>query len=170
MGFFEGGSNVREIPIVILLPGFQVRGTLIGYGLMQTFINDEQKGVFTLRNVTVNGLEAGNPASSMNLEEMYVRKDQCHALIFEQGLSHEESGLLSRTESLAVYTSHYAIQAKFHMGPEALISDFIEVSKAMFLGATDAFFYPLFRTQTSIIKQAPLMFIHRDAVRMHHKA
>jgi hypothetical protein len=169
MGFFEG-TNLREIPITILLPGFQVRGTLMGYGLMQTFINDEQKGVFTVRNASVNGLEAGNPASSMSLPEMYIRKEQCHALIFEQGLSHEESGLLSRTEAMAVYTSHYAIQAKFHMGPEALLSDFIEVSKSIFLGATDAYFYPLFRTQTSIIKQAPLMFVHQDTVRMHHKA
>lgn len=169
MGIFDG-SNTKQHRVTILLPGFQVRGTLLAYGLMQTFINDEQKDVFIIKDAVVHGLEEGNPAASMNLPEMYILKNQCHALAFEEVLSHEETGLLPRVESMAAYTSHYVIQGKYHMGSDALLADFVTVSKSFFLGVTNAYFFPLFRAQTSMIKQAPLVFIHRDTVKMHHRA
>jgi len=84
-------------------------------------------------------------------------------------LDRDDTGLMPRTENLAVYTSHYCIQADFHMGSDALLADFISGSKIMFIGATNATFFPLFRTQVAIIQQAPLVFIHRDTVRMHHR-
>jgi hypothetical protein len=119
--------------------------------------------------VTLYGLESDNPAASISIPELIVRKDQCHALIFEQNLSRDESGLLPRAEPLALYTSHYAIQGHCHMGPEAYISDFIETSRALFIGATEVSIFPLFRPRTAVIQQAPTVFIHRSAVRMHHR-
>jgi hypothetical protein len=169
MGIFDG-SHTKSHQVTILLTGFQVQGTLIVFGMLQTFINDEQKDTFTVKDAVVHGLEEGNPAGSMQLPELFIPKTQCHALAFEATLSHEETGLLPRTESLAVYTSHYVMQGKYHMGSDALLSDFITVSKSSFIGVSNAYFFPLFRAQTSMIKQAPLVFIHRNTVRMHHRA
>jgi hypothetical protein len=169
MGFLGQTSNMRQTPVMVLMPGFQARCTLTSVGLMQTFINDEQKSVFSLQEVSLYGLERGNPAVSMTLPELHVRKDQVHALIFDSALSREESGLLPRTESLAAYTSHYVIQGQFHMGPEAYIADFIDVSKAMFLGVTNAYFFPLFASQSGVTPQAAMAFIHRNAILFHHK-
>lgn len=168
MGIFDQGSLTKQNPVTVLLPGFQVRCVLQSVGLMQTFLNDEMKPVLTLYRAAVLGLERGNPAMSMSLPELYVRKEQCHAIAFEQELSQEEAGLLPRGEPLALYTSDYVLQGKAHLGTEDRLHDFIAIGKSHFIGLTDVAIFPLFDLQTAMIQQAPLVFVYRDAVRMHH--
>jgi hypothetical protein len=168
MGFLDQSSLAKDHPLTVLLPGFQARCTFHTIGLLQTFLNDEQRGTFTLNDVTLHGLEAGNPAVSMNLPELVVRKDQCHTLAFQSEFSHEDTGLMPHTEQVVVYTSHYAIQGDFHMGADSRVADFIEASKSLFIGATNCYVFPLFQSQAAVIQQAPLIFIARNVVRMHH--
>lgn len=168
MGFLDQASTIKEIPAVVLTAGFQAHCTLEVLGILQTFLNDEQKAVFALKDVTLYGLEAGNPARSMALGELYVRKDQCHVIAFEELFSHEDTGLMPRIEQLAVYTSHYAIQGGFHMGSDSLLGDFMASSKSQYVGVTNVQVFPLFQAQTAIIQQSPLAFVHRDAGQMHH--
>jgi hypothetical protein len=168
MGFLDQASTVKAMPVTVLLPGFQARCTLQVFGVVQTFINDEQKGVFPLRQVTLHGLEVGNPAVSMELDELHVPKDRCQAIAFETMLSQEQTGLMPRTERLVAYTSHYAIQGDFHMGADTQISDLIDSVRVNFLGVTNAQFFPLFRSQAAITPQAPLVYIYRKGVQMYH--
>lgn len=170
MGFFDQATAAKSYPVTVLLPGFQARCTLEVFGLLQTFVNDDTKGIFPLKNVTLHGLETGNPATSMSLPELFVRKDKCHALVFEQSFSHDETGLLPRTEPVAVYTSHYAIQGQLHMGADALIADVIESSRSIYVGITDASIFPLFQPQAAVVQQSPLVYVHHALVWMHHKA
>jgi hypothetical protein len=83
-------------------------------------------------------------------------------------LSQEQTGLMPRSERLAVYTSHYAIQGDFHMGMDTQISDLIDSVRVIFLAATDAQFFPLFRSQAAIVPQSPLVYVYRAAVQMYH--
>jgi hypothetical protein len=168
MGFSGQGSTTKALPVAVLMPGFQARCTLQVFGMVQTFINDEQKSVFPLKQVTLHGLEVGNPAVSMELDELVVAKDRCQALAFEAMLPQEQTGLMPRTERLVVYTSHYAIQGDFHMGMDTQISELIDSVRVMFLAATDAQFFPLFRSQAAIVPQAPLVYVHRRTVQMYH--
>jgi len=168
MGFLDQATTTRDIPVTVLLPGFQARCALQVYGMVQMFINDDQKAVFPLKNVTLHGLEAGNPAVSMNVGEVFVLKAQCHALVFDAMLSHEDTGLMARIERLVVYTSHYAIEGDFHLGKDIPVSDFIAGSRSQFVGATNVNIFPLFQPQAAVVQQAPLVFIHRQAVQMHH--
>lgn len=154
--------------VTVLLPGFQARGQVAIVGMLQTFLNEEQKDTFSLHNVALYGLESGNPARSMQLDGLFVYKTACQVFAFDTMLSQEEAGLLPRTEQLAVYTSHYCIQGAFHMGPEALLAEFIASSRAQFVGASNAQIFPLFQPQAEMIGAAPLVFVHRDTVRMHH--
>jgi hypothetical protein len=168
MGFLDQVSTTTEMAVTVLLPGFQAQCALPVMGMTQTYLNDDQKGVFTLKSVRLFGLEGDNPAASMTLDQLFVRKDQCHAIAFSAMLPGEHSGLMPRTERVVVYTSHYAIQGDFHMGADALVSDFIESSRAQFVGATNAQIFPLFRSRAAVIQHAPLVYVHRTAARMHH--
>jgi hypothetical protein len=168
MGFLDQAAASKNIPSTVLVTGFQIQCVFTVMGLLQTFLNDEQKGTFTLSNATVYGLEAGNPAASIGVDTLYVRKNECQVIAFDQTFSHEETGLMPRQEHLAAYTSHFVIQGNFHMGSDSLLSDFIESSKSMFVGLTDAYIFPLFTAQAAVIQAAPLVFIHRDSVRFHH--
>ena len=76
--------------------------------------------------------------------------------------------MLPRVEPLVAYTSHYAVQGNFHMGPENFIADFIDVAKSMYIGATEVSVYPLFQPQVAIIQQAPVVYLHRDMIYIHH--
>lgn len=163
------GTNLKSIPVTVLTAGFQAICTMQVFGSLQVFLNDEQKPVFPLKQITLHGLEIGNPAASMNLEELFVRKDECQVLAFERMFSQEETGLMPRVEQLAAYTSHFVIQGGFHMGSDAPLGDFIGSSRSRFMGVTDAYVFPLFEPQAAIIQEAPLIFVYRDAVRMHHR-
>ncbi|RPI97692.1 MAG: hypothetical protein EHM39_09115 [Chloroflexi bacterium] len=167
MGFMEH-SSTKSLSATLLLPGFQARGTLIVLGMIQTFINDEQKGVFTLKGAELHGLENGNPATSMQLDELLISKDHCQVIAFDQMLPHDQTGLMPRTEQIVAYTSHYAIQGGFHMGTDTQVSEVMDAVRSTFLGITNVQFFPLFRPQAAMIQQAPLVYLHRKSVRMFH--
>jgi hypothetical protein len=170
MSFFEQASTLKAMPVTVLLPGFQVRCSLQVHGVVQVFLNDDQKSVFPLKQAAMYGLESGNPAASMQLDDLFVPKEQCHAIAFESMLPQEQTGLMPRTERIVVYTSHYAIQGDFHMGADTLVGELIDSVRVMFLGITDVQFFPLFRPQAALIQQAPLVYVYRRAVRMYHPA
>jgi len=168
MGYFDPNSLTKQNPVTVLLPGFEIRCMLRSVGLLQTFLNDELKPILTLHDASVIGLERGNPATSMALPELYARKDLCHAIAFDEMLPQEETGLMPRGEPMAIYTSHYVVQGKLHMGSEDRPHDFIATSKGQFIVLTDAALFPLFELQARMIQQAPLVFVHHSTVRMHH--
>lgn len=168
MGYFDQGSTTKTVPVAVLLPGFEVRAEIQVIGMLQTFLNDDQRGGLTLLRATVYGLEAGNPATSMQVDELHVRKNQCHLLAFEEHFSKEETGLLMRVERLVVYTPYYAVQGNFHMMSAAVLSDFMASSSRQFVAATGVTIFPLFRPQTQMLQQAALAFMHRDLAHMHH--
>lgn len=168
MGFLDGASTTKTFPATVLTQEFQARCMLNVIGLVQTFLNDEQRAVFPLQKAAVYGMERGNPATSMQIPELFVRKSMVHVIMFEQTFSSEDMGLMPRAERVAVYTSRYVIQGEFHMGTDALISDFIDASKAFFVGAMNVSVFPLFAPQAAVVHNAPLAYIHKDQVRMHH--
>jgi hypothetical protein len=168
MGLFQQSALTKEFKVTILSAEFQAQGTIRVLGNVQTFINDEQKSVIALYNATLFGVERGNPATSTQIPELYVRKDRIQVMAFELALNRDESGMLPRVEPLVAYTSHYAVQGNFHMGPENFIADFIDVAKSMYIGATEVSVYPLFQPQVAIIQQAPVVYLHRDMIYIHH--
>ena len=168
MGLFQQTALTKEYTVTVLSAEFQARGTIRVLGSIQTFINDEQKPVMVLYNASLFGVERGNPATSTQVPELYIRKDHIQVLAFPDALSRDEFGMLPRIEPLAAYTAHYAIQGNFHMGPENFIADFIDVAKSMFIGATEVSVYPLFQPQVAIIQQAPVVYVHRNMIYIHH--
>lgn len=168
MGFLDQISNTTELTAHVLMPEFQANCTLSVIGQLQTFLNDERKEVFALQDASVFGLRQGNPAASMRIPELFVRKDQCQVIAFDQQFAPEQMGLMPRHERLAIYTSHYVIQGDFYMGTDSLITDFIHTAKQFYVAATDVAIFPLFASQAGVLPQAPLAYVHKAAVRMHH--
>lgn len=169
MGFLDQSSTTKTLTVTVLLPGFQAVGTLKVIGVLQTFINDERRGVFALTDAALYGLERGNPAGSLRVPELFIRKEHCHAIALAERQPADQLGLMPRTEHVALYTSHYALQGQCYMGTEALIADFLEAAKSLFIVMSEASFFPLFVPQTAILAQAPIAFVHRATVRMHHR-
>lgn len=168
MGFLDQVSSAREVQASVLMPEFQADCTLKIIGLLQTFLNDEQRDVFSLYDASFYGLRQGNPATSIQIPELFVHKTQCQAVAFRQMFEQNDMGLMPRSERLAIYTSHYVIQGDFYMGADSMIADFIHSSRVSYVAATDVSFFPLFAAQAAVVQHAPLVYIHKLAVRMHH--
>jgi hypothetical protein len=168
MGFLGHTSTMKAVPVTVLIPGFQARCTMQTIGVFQTFLNDDQRGVFLFTGVELHGVEAGNPAASMQLADLYVPKERCQVITLESMLSQEETGLMPHEVRIAVYTSHYVIQGNFHMGVEAGVGDLVDGFRTLYVGATDVEIFPLFRPQAAVIQAAPLAFVYRKGVRMFH--
>jgi hypothetical protein len=167
MGFL-GQAESRSVRTTVLTARFQIQCTLEIFGSVQVYVNDDQKHIFDLHDATLYGVEVGNPARSMRVPTMHVRKDEVHALVFDETLSREDALLMPRPEHVTAYTSHYAVDATFYMGQDAYISDFIENFKSMFLPLTDVHIFPLFQAQAAIVQQAPSGFVSRTTIQMHH--
>jgi hypothetical protein len=168
MGFLGQTSTTKALPVTVLMPGFQARCTMQTIGVFQVFLNDDQRSVFLLTEVALHGLEAGNPAVSMELADLYASKEQCQVITLESMLSHEETGLMPHEVRIAVYTSHYVIQGNFHMGVDAGVGDLVDGFRTLYIGATDVELFPLFRPQAAVIQAAPLAYIYRKSVCMFH--
>ena len=168
MGLFGQSTAAKSVSATVLMAGYQAQCTLSILGLLQTFVNDEQKSVLPLEEVTLCGLEQGNPARSMSIPQLFIKKTGCHALAFDAEFSPDETGLMPRVETVAVYTSHFVIQGSYHMGTDTPVSDFVDATKALFIAATNVSIFPLFEPQSRVVAQARLVYIHRSQVVMHH--
>ena len=104
MDLLEQGSQSVQTDVTVLLHGFQARGQLLIVGVLQTFLSDEQKETLSLHNVTLHGLEQGNPARSMQLNGLFMHKTACQVIAFDTALPSGTTGLFPRTEQVAVYT------------------------------------------------------------------
>jgi hypothetical protein len=168
MGLLDQAASGRQIPLTVLMARFQARGMLGVMGVLQVAINDDQKSNFTFEDVTLHGLDQGNPARSMQLAELHIVKAECHVLAFDEMMGQDQTGLMPRQELIAAYTSHFVIQGNVHMGADTPVSDCIDANRSQFVGMTDVTIFPLFPAQAQVIQHAPLAFIHRTQVRMHH--
>lgn len=169
MGFLDHGSMTRQHSVTVLTAGFQINCTLHAIGTIQTFLNDEQKDSLTLFDATMYGLRSDNPAASVAVPELHIRKPMIAAILFDAMLPQEEVGLLSRKVPVAAYTADFVVQGNYHLGPEDRVGDFIDVAKSAFTGATDVSVFPLFEARAAVIQQAPLAFLHRSQIRLHHQ-
>ncbi|HRE47834.1 MAG TPA: hypothetical protein PLD47_08915 [Aggregatilineales bacterium] len=160
------GPTQVDLDIAIFTAGFHYRAKLPTLGVFMTFLNDDQRPNLILREVEGIGVNASNPAAHLKTNELFVSKRACQAV----ALPTPPSGiqLLPRTEPLALYTSHYCIIGKFHMGPDAQVTDFSEAYLSMFIPATDARIYPLLDARPGLVDAAPYIFVHKSQVIAYH--
>lgn len=161
--------SYAEIAVSIITSGFQARGKLHSMGILQTYLNDDQKTTLTLYGAEVIGYDPNNPATRITPEELVLRKAACSIIAFESRLPSEQWMLMPRTESLVIYTDHFAVQGKFHMGPDARLADFADAGLQQFIPASDAKIYPLFQPRAGLIQAAPVLGIQRTSICMYHK-
>jgi hypothetical protein len=159
-----------EYPITLLTSTFQVRGKLHVLGVMQTFLNDDQKPTISLFNADVIGFNISNPAARMTQPEVIISKESATIIALDAVPPQGQITMLSRVELLMMYTERFAIAAKFHMGPDTRLGDFAVASLQQFIIASEAKFYPLFQSRTGLVQAAPIALIHKTAIRMYHKS
>ena len=158
-----------EVGATVLTSTFQVRGKLHVLGVLQTFMNDEQKPTLSVYNADVIGLNASNPAAHMTQPEVIITKRYASIVALEAMPPQGQLSILSRSEQLMMYTDSFVMSAKFHMGPDAHLADFTEASLQQFLLASDVKIYPLFQARPGLVQAAPIALIHKSQIRVYHK-
>ncbi len=164
------GPNFIEVAASVLTSTFQVRGKLHVLGVMQTFMNDEQKPTLSIYASDVLGIDASNPAAHMTQPEIIITKRYASIVALETMPEQGQLSLLARTEQLIMYTDRFAVAGRFHMGPDARLNDFTEASLQQFILASDVKIYPLFQSRPGLVQATPLAMIHKSQIRLYHKA
>jgi hypothetical protein len=164
------GPNFADVGATVLTSTFQVRGKLHVLGVMQTFLNDEQKPTLSVYNADVIGLNVNNPAAHMTQPEVILNKRYAAIVALEAMPPQGQLSILARAEQLMMYTDSFALSARFHMGPDARLSDFTEASLQQYLLASDIKIYPLFQARPGMVQAAPIALIHKSQIRLYHKA
>src|SRR5258706_15244346 len=113
----RGEPEQLEIRVVVLTSAFQIRGALKMMGVLQTFMNDDQKGTLTIHEAEVTGIEAGNPVR-MSQPQVIVNKRAAQVILFDEGLPQGTLTLLPRAEGLVMYVESFAAAGKFFMGQD----------------------------------------------------
>ncbi len=157
-----------EIGVVVLTSGFQIRGNLHVLGVMQTFLNDDQKPTLSIFGADALGIDPGNPAAHLTQPEIVVNKRAAQIIALTAAPPPGAITLLAKIENLVLYTDVFAIAGKFHMGPDAHLADFAESSLQQFIVASEVKIYPLFQPRPGFHSAAPIVLIHKSAIRMYH--
>jgi hypothetical protein len=137
-------------------------------GVLQTFLNDEQRPTLVIYNADILGFEPTNPAARVIVPELIVRKPGCMILAFDRRPSPDQILLQPRAEATALYTDHFMVEAIFYMGADTRLLDFADTSLQQFIVATEAKIYPLFQPRASLVPSAPLVVIQKSAIRFYH--
>lgn len=167
---FTGEPTFVEYGATILTSTFQVRGKLRVLGVMQTFLNDEQKPTLSVYNADLIGFNISNPAARMSQPEVFVSKESASIVALEAIPPQGQIMVQSRYEALMMYTDRFALAGKFHMGPDARLADFVGATLQQFIVASEVKIYPLFQARTGLVQAAPVALIHKSAIRMYHKS
>ncbi len=165
-----GDPSAVEFGATILTSNFQIRGKLHVLGFLGTFINDEQKPTLTVYGADVIGFCVTNPVGRMTQPEVYVSKRDAAIIGLDALPPKEHLTLMVHVEPLMAFTDSFAIAAKFHMGPDAHLTDFAEVSLQQYLVASDVKIYPLVQARPGLVQAVPLALIHKSRMRMYYKA
>jgi hypothetical protein len=160
--------NYTEIGAVVFTAGFQIQGTLHVLGILQTFVNDDQKPTLIVYGAEALGLEPTNPAARLTQQELIVNKRSIQIIGFPTPPPQGSLTLLARGEPLVMYTDNFAVAAKYHMGPDSRVADFAEASLQQFIVASEAKIYPLFPTRPGFFSASSVVLIHKNAIRMYH--
>ncbi len=164
-----GQPDFSAAKVAVFTSAFQLRGELHILGIMQTFLNDEQKPTLTVFGAEAIGLEASSPAR-LSQPEIIVNKRSVQVILFEAMPPQGAISLLPRTESLVVYLDRFALSGKFFMGQDARIQDFADASVQQFLVLSEAKMFPMFQARQGLATSAPLAVLHKSAIRMYHTA
>jgi hypothetical protein len=157
-----------DLSVAVLTSIFQIRGKLGVLGDLPTFLNDEQRATVSVRNTNVLGLSITNPAAQMTQAEMILSKRSTHLIAIEG--TPPNVLLLPRIESLVMYTSQFALMGKFHLGADARIIDFVDVSLSQYIPVTEVRIFPLFQARPGLVNAASLAFIHKTTILTYHKS
>jgi hypothetical protein len=158
-----------EVGATVLTSTFQVRGKLRILGIMQTFLNDEQKPTLIVYGADVIGFSVTNPVGRMSQPEVVVAKPDAAIVALEAIPPQGQLTLQPHTEQLMLFTDRFAVAGKFHMGQDARLADFAESALQQFIVASDVKIYPLFQARPGLAQAAPLALVHRSQVRLYYK-
>ena len=162
------GPSISEFSVTLFAANFQARGVIRSPGVLQTFLNDEQRPTLVIYNADLIGFEPANPAARVIVPELIVRKPCCSILAFDLRPNPDQILLLPRGERTAVYTDQFMVEAEFHMGADTRLIDFVDSSLQQFVGATDARIYPLFQPRAALVSSSPLIIMQKSAIRFYH--
>jgi hypothetical protein len=162
------GPSITEFPVTLFAANFQARGVLHSPGVLQTFLNDDQRSTVVIYNADVIGFESTNPAARVSVPELIVRKVSCQLIAFDRRPLPDQYTLLPRAEPAAVYTDQFLIEGNFHMGADSRLADFADTSLQQFIVASDARIYPLFQPRAALIGSAPMIALHKSSIRFYH--
>lgn len=162
------GPSIAEYSVTLFTSNFQARGVIRAPGVLQTFLNDEQRPTLVIYNADVLGFEPANPAARVIVSELIVRKPSCAILAFALRPPSDQLVLLPHAERAAVYTDQFIVEADFHMGADTRLIDFADSSLQQFVAAADAKIYPLFQPRAALVSAAPLVIMQKSAIRFYH--
>jgi hypothetical protein len=158
----------RLYPSEIYTTSCRVDGQIEPFGELITFINDDSKNYWLVREATVTPLLTTNPLGAFGMEEAILHK---HEIVFFSLLS-EENRATIRTlkiiERLIVYTPDFVIRANFHLGGEMRVRDLFDALTGRFVPTTQAQIFPLFTPKATITPTAEMLLINKRFISLYH--
>ena len=154
-------------PIEILTASYQIMGEFTPRGNPALFLNDPQVASFRLEKGTLVPLMPGARIGEMAVGSLYVPRDEVQIVVIGN-LDAQGAALLPRPLKLVCFTDTYAVRATFHTDQETRIEDVVATS-GLFLPATDAEIFALRPLMADIGGEAPLIFIHKKAIKAFYE-
>jgi hypothetical protein len=163
------GPPVRRFDVLVLTPYFQASGKLETVGDALQFINDPARHSLSLHDAMLTPIAPDSTVSSLQRPHVYVRKLQIAMMCFTSPEGQEAIRTLARRELLAAYTPVAVFQGYFHMGAEARLEDFLDLSPAEMIPVSEAHVFPLVGLPEPLPEGQGLLLLGRGQLQFFHE-
>jgi len=164
------GPPIHNLDVSILTPRYQITCQLEIVGTAYTFVNDEKRESFSLRDVNLSPLAGRGPLQSFFRPRVILRRSEIVLLYFASEETRASIQTLRRSELLVAYTPVAVCRAHFHMADEANINDFLEDIASILLPVTDVQLFPLNNLPAPFPTEPDLLLIGRSHLEFYHPA
>jgi hypothetical protein len=159
----------KTYPITAITSDCVITGRTLLPGTATGALNDTNRTVLTIQEAEFTALRPDMPVRVLRRPEMHVCRDDV-ALAVIGDLGGDQVYLLPHKVKLIVHTDMFLINATFYMGPEMRPNDMFFLLPGPFFPATDVSLVPTMPLAVEVERSYPLMYVHRNAVRLFYEA
>jgi hypothetical protein len=159
--------QTQPFKIEILTEHYQLVGMLEVFGMLSTYLNQNDRLNYQLKRVSIFALDTASTMAAIQMEEVWIRRDEIVVLRILEG---ETQGVVQRlpvAEKMRLFLTRYVVQGTVLRGTDANAGTLFESQAGAWAGVAEAQIYPLAALKSAVFQDAPLLLVNKRHIRFY---
>ena len=157
----------QQFKIEVLTEHYQLVGMLEVFGLLSTYVNQNDRINYQLKKANIFALDKESTMAAIQMDDIWLRKDEIVILRILEG---DTQGLVQRlpvAEKMRLFLTRFVAQGTVLRSADATAGTIFESQGGTWIGISDANVYPLNTLRSAVFQDAPLLLINKKHIRFY---